>query len=71
MPRSQVWNLNDRYDPEEHRELYEEGFRNQFFLPGYATPQEIEKARNDSMVIMLDRQHFAEQLATIAEQWGF
>lgn len=71
VPRSQVWRLNDRYDPKQQEQLYEAGFVYQFFLPGYATPHEIERAKSDKFVRLLDRKTFSEQLAAFAEQWGF
>ena len=71
IPRTQVWRLNDRYDPKQQQQLFDNGFVVQFFLPGYAAPHEIEAAKSDKLVRTLDRQHFAEQLAAYAEQWGF
>lgn len=67
----QVWRLNDRYDPKQQEKLYEEGVVYQFLLPGYAAQHEIEKSRKDKFVRLLDRRHFAEQLAAYAEQWFF
>ncbi len=71
VPRSQVWRINDRYDQGQQEELYDAGFTYQFFLPGYAAPSEIERAKGDKMVRILERKRFAEQLAAYAEEWGF
>ena len=71
VPRGQVWRMNDRYDPKQQEELYAAGFVYQFFLPGYATPTEIEKSKSDKFVRLLDRKNFAEQLANFAKDWGF
>ncbi|MBI2971353.1 MAG: hypothetical protein HYY37_02980 [Candidatus Aenigmarchaeota archaeon] len=71
VPRSQVWRLNDRYDPRQQEELFYNGFVYQFFVPGYAAPVEIERARHDRFVRVLERKSFAQQLAAYAEQWGF
>ncbi len=71
VPRSRVWRINDRYDQRQQEELYDAGFAYQFFLPGYAAPSEIERAKSDKMVRLLDRKRFAGQLAAYAEEWGF
>jgi hypothetical protein len=71
IPYSQVWRLNDRYDPKQQIELYRVGFTNQFFLPGYATKHEIERSKSDPFVRLLDKERFAEQLGEFAEQWRF
>jgi hypothetical protein len=71
VPRSQVWRMNDRYDPKQQEQLNKAGFVYQFFLPGYATPQEIETAKKDGLVRVLDRNLFASQLADHAHEWGF
>jgi len=71
VPRSQVWRLNDRYDPAQQEELNDNGFVYQFFLPGYAAPHEIEKAKEDRFVRLLDRKNFARQLGEAAEHWNF
>ncbi|MFH0837461.1 MAG: hypothetical protein V1870_04990 [Candidatus Aenigmatarchaeota archaeon] len=70
IPRDQVWRLNDRYDINEQEELKNAGFENQFFLPGYTTPHEIEKVKTDSMIRLLDRNNFAKQLSDFAEKLG-
>lgn len=68
VPRSQVWRMNDRCDPQQQKQLADAGFVHQFFLPGYATPHEIDLARNDPRVRVLERKRFAEQLGAYAEQ---
>ncbi len=70
-PRSRVWRINDRYDQRQQEELYDAGFAYQFFLPGYAAPSEIERAKSDKMVRLLDRKRFAGQLAEYAREWRF
>ncbi|MCX6815910.1 MAG: hypothetical protein NT120_03595 [Candidatus Aenigmarchaeota archaeon] len=71
LPRGHVWRLNDRYDPKQQEELHKAGFVYQFFLPGYATPSEIETAKTDGLVRTLDRKNFASQLAEYAREWKF
>ncbi|MFC2143343.1 hypothetical protein ACFLQN_03005 [Candidatus Aenigmatarchaeota archaeon] len=71
VPRTQVWRLNDMYNPPQQAELNAAGFTNQFFLPGYTSPVEIGQAREDPHVKILDRRTFAHQLAEYAREWGF
>jgi len=71
IPKTHVWRMNDRYDPKQQEELKQAGFEHQFFLPGYATPNEIETAKNDPLVIVLERNNFAQQLGKYAKENGF
>lgn len=65
-----VWRLNDRYDIQQQEELASAGFVNQFLVPGYMFPHDIERARKDLRVRLLERNRFAEQLGEIARESG-
>ncbi len=71
LPHSQVWRLNDTYKTSDELGLRDAGFHNQFIVPGYMFPHDIEKAKNDKSAIVLERNNFASQLAQYAKEWGF
>jgi|GEM_PF-3509740 len=70
VPKTQVWNLNDMYGREELEGLWGENYRFNFLLPGYIFPFDVEKAKNDPLVTVLE-ENFAEQLGKKAEDIGF
>jgi len=69
IERLHVWRLNDRYDAKQQTELRDAGFPVQFLLPGYVFPFDLKKAeKDDTLVMILDRKRFAEQLEAYAER---
>jgi hypothetical protein len=71
VPHSQVWRLNDMYRAEKDLELRDAGFHNQFIVPGYMFPHDVQKAREDKDSIVLERDNFAAQLGEYAKAWRF
>lgn len=65
-----VWRLNDRYDPEQQEQLAKAGFHNQFLVPSYMFLHDIETARKDPKVVLLERKIFADQLGELAKSKG-
>ncbi|MBI4176439.1 MAG: hypothetical protein HY518_04490 [Candidatus Aenigmarchaeota archaeon] len=71
IPREQAWRVDDRYAPEGIEKLWSGGFVNQFIVPGYVFPWDVEMAAKDPKVRLLERKGFAKALGRAAEELGF
>lgn len=72
LPKRRVFRVNDRYDPGQQQELLDNGFHSQVMVTGgYVFPHDIQRARNDPMVVVVERDHMAEGIAEQARIWGF
>lgn len=69
---SQVFRVNDRYDPKQQEELADNGFQHQIMVTGgYVFPYDVERARKDPLIKVVERDNMAEEISRLAEQWGF
>ena len=70
--KNRVWRFNDRYDTGQQNQLSDEGFKNQFIITGgYAAPHNIQEAREDELVTVIERKGFHKQLANYAKENDF
>lgn len=72
LPPSQVFRVNDRYDPKQQTQLADSGFGHQIMVTGgYVFPHDVQKARNDPLVKVVERDNMAEEISRLAQRWGF
>ncbi len=72
VPYSHVWRVNDRVDVKQQRELAAAGFKYQFVITdGYSLPWDVEAAKSDPFVHVVERDNFAVTISGLAQQWGF
>ena len=71
VPHSQIFRLNDRYDPDEVVQLKAAGFEHNFVVTGgYAFSQDYENARTAGIPV-IEKSKLAETLSAYAREKGF
>jgi len=71
VPKNQVLRLNDRYDPKEQQQLADAGFRRQIMVTGgYVFPHDVQRAREDPLLVVVERDNMAEEIARYAQALG-
>lgn len=68
LRHTDVWRVEDRYDPKEQQALRDEGFPIQFIVPGYIYPFDLAKAKKNPNVALLGRGNFGFDIAEYARR---